>query len=86
VHRVIATNTASVISDQMTSPNTSNQTETTITADTSIKLESFVAQMGKDKTGADRVVLLWKTGSEVHNLGFNVYREQAGERVRLNLR
>jgi uncharacterized repeat protein (TIGR01451 family) len=80
----IATNTASVISDQMTSPNTSNQTETTITADTSIKLESFVAQMGKDKTGADRVVLLWKTGSEVHNLGFNVYREQAGERVRLN--
>jgi uncharacterized repeat protein (TIGR01451 family) len=80
----IATNTASVIADQMTSPNTSNQTQTTITAATSIKLESFLAQLGQDKTGADRVVLLWKTGSEVHNLGFNVYREQNGERVRLN--
>ena len=67
----------------MTTPNTSTQVET-ITAATSIKLESFVAQTGQDKTGANRVVLLWRTGTEVHNLGFNVYREQAGERVRLN--
>ena len=79
----IATNTASVVADQMTTPNTSTQVET-ITAATSIKLESFVAQSGQDKTGANRVLLLWKTGTEVHNLGFNVYREQAGERVRLN--
>jgi uncharacterized repeat protein (TIGR01451 family) len=78
-----ATNTASVIADQMTSPNTSTQVET-ITAATSIKLESFAAQLGRDKTGAARVVLLWKTGGEVHNLGFNVYREQSGERVQLN--
>ena len=48
---------------------------------TSIKLEFFSAQRGKDKTGADRVVLLWKTGAEAHNLGFNVYREQGGERI-----
>ena len=79
----IATNTASVVADQMTTPNTSTQIET-ITAATSIKLESFSAQVGQDKTGANRVVLLWKTGTEVHNLGFNIYREQAGERVRLN--
>ncbi|MGB8987670.1 MAG: DUF11 domain-containing protein, partial [Candidatus Sulfotelmatobacter sp.] len=79
----IATNTASVVADQMTTPNTSTQVET-ITAATSIKLESFAAQFGQDKTGANRVVLLWKTGTEVHNLGFNIYREQAGERVRLN--
>ncbi|HEV3307402.1 MAG TPA: C25 family cysteine peptidase [Candidatus Sulfotelmatobacter sp.] len=78
-----ATNTASVIADQMTSPNTSTQVET-ITAATSIKLESFAAQFGKDKSGASRVVLQWKTGGEVHNLGFNVYREQGGERVQLN--
>ncbi|MGA9510422.1 MAG: C25 family cysteine peptidase, partial [Candidatus Sulfotelmatobacter sp.] len=79
----VITNTASVVADQMTTPATSSQTET-ITAATSIKLESFAAQFGQDKTGANRVVLLWKTGTEVHNLGFNVYREQAGERVRLN--
>jgi uncharacterized repeat protein (TIGR01451 family) len=78
-----ATNTASVTADQMTSPNTSTQVET-ITFATSIKLEFFTAQRGKDTTGANRVVLLWKTGGEAHNLGFNVYREQSGERVPLN--
>ena len=79
----IASNTASVTADQMTTPNTSTQVET-ITAPTNIKLEFFSAQRGKDKTGADRVVLLWKTGAEAHNLGFNVYREQGGERIPLN--
>ena len=78
-----ATNTASVIDDQMTSPNTSTQVET-ITAATSIELKSFVAELGKDKNGASRVALLWKTGGEVHNLGFNVYRQQGDERVQLN--
>jgi uncharacterized repeat protein (TIGR01451 family) len=80
----VITNTASVVADQMTTPNSSTPVVTTITAVTSIKLESFSAQFGQDKTGANRVVLLWKTGTEVHNLGFNIYREQAGERVRLN--
>ena len=79
----VATNTASVTADQMTSPNTSTQVET-ITAATSIKLEFFLAQRGQDQTGADRVLLRWKTGGESHNLGFNVYREQNGERVQLN--
>ncbi len=31
-----------------------------------------------------RVLLTWKTGGEAHNLGFNVYREQNGNRVRMN--
>jgi uncharacterized repeat protein (TIGR01451 family) len=79
----IATNTASVIDDQMTSPNTSTQTET-ITAATSVKLQSFTAYVVKDKSGAERAVLVWKTGGEAHNLGFNVYREQNGQRVQLN--
>ena len=39
---------------------------------------------GTDKNGANRVVLTWKTGGEAHNLGFNVYREQNGNRVRMN--
>jgi hypothetical protein len=30
------------------------------------------------------VALRWKTGYEVDNLGFNVYREQGGKRTRLN--
>jgi subtilisin-like proprotein convertase family protein len=31
-----------------------------------------------------QVNLKWKTGYEVDNLGFNVYRDEAGERVRVN--
>jgi uncharacterized repeat protein (TIGR01451 family) len=82
----LASNTATVSADQ-TDPiltnNTSTQTET-ITAPTRIQLQSFGARIGKDKTGTTRTVLFWKTGGEAHNLGFNVYREQNGERVRLN--
>jgi uncharacterized repeat protein (TIGR01451 family) len=81
-----ASNTATVGADQ-TDPiltnNSSTQTET-ITAATKIQLQSFSARRGKDKTGSDRVVLFWKTGGEAHNLGFNIYREQGGERVQLN--
>ena len=33
---------------------------------------------------SDGVLLQWRTGMEVNNLGFNVYREEAGKRVRLN--
>lgn len=81
-----ASNTATVSADQ-SDPNLANNTSTqveTITAATKINLEFFAAQRGKDKNGADRVVLLWKTGGEAHNLGFNVYREQGSERVQLN--
>jgi uncharacterized repeat protein (TIGR01451 family) len=82
----VVVNTATVSADQ-TDPNTNNNTSSeteTITAPTKIQLQAFAARAGKDKTGANRVVLLWKTGGEAHNLGFNVYREQNGERVRLN--
>ena len=45
---------------------------------TAVELISFTA------TGYDRGVLLeWKTGYEIDNLGFHVYREQAGERIQL---
>ncbi len=82
----IVTNTATVSADQtdpVTSNNSSTQTET-ITAPTKITLQSFSAYSGTDKNGASRVVLMWKTGGEVHNFGFNVYREQNGNRVRMN--
>ncbi|HTG13668.1 MAG TPA: hypothetical protein VK747_00215, partial [Blastocatellia bacterium] len=40
---------------------------------------------GSDAASYDTGVLIkWKTGYEVDNLGFNIYREQAGQRVRLN--
>ena len=82
----IVTNTAAVKADQ-TDPNSANNTSTqseTITAPTRIALQSFSAYSATDKNGANRVVLTWKTGGEAHNLGFNVYREQNGNRVRMN--
>ncbi len=82
----IVSNTATVSSDQ-TDPNLTNNTSTqseTITAPTMITLQSFSAHAGTDKNGASRVVLTWKTGGEAHNLGFNVYRDQNGNRVRMN--
>src|ERR1019366_1901055 len=82
----IVTNTATVSADQ-TDPNLANNTSTqteTITAPTKIQLQSFAARMSQDSTGANRAILFWKTGGEAHNLGFNVYREQGGQRVRLN--
>jgi hypothetical protein len=48
-------------------------------APTAVELASFDAmQAGKG------VTLRWKTGYEVDNLGFNVYREQGGKRKLLN--
>lgn len=82
----VVSNTATVSADQ-TDPNLTNNTSTqseTITYPTRIGLQSFSAQFGTDKNGASRVVLLWKTGGEAHNLGFNVYREQNGNRSRMN--
>jgi len=79
-------NTAAVTADQ-TDPNQANNSSTwteTITAPTKIALQLFSAHSGIDKNGARRVMLTWKTGGEAHNLGFNVYREQGGNRVRMN--
>jgi uncharacterized repeat protein (TIGR01451 family) len=82
----VVPNTATVTADQ-TDPNLANNSSTwteTITQATRITLQSFSAHSGTDKNGANRVVLTWKTGGEAHNLGFNVYREHNGNRVRMN--
>lgn len=82
----VATNTATVSADQA-DPNQANNTATqteTITFPTKVTLQSFSAYTGTDKNGASRVLLSWKSSAESHNLGFNVYREQNGNRVRLN--
>jgi uncharacterized repeat protein (TIGR01451 family) len=82
----IATNTATVSADQ-TDPNLNNNTSTqveTITASTKVQLHALAAHTIPDKNGATRVAVSWKTGTESHNLGFNVYREISGERIRLN--
>ncbi len=82
-----ATNTATVSDPNETDPNPANNTSTqteTITAATSIQLQSFSARIVGSKQGEGRVALVWKTGGEAHNLGFNIYREQNGERVQLN--
>jgi uncharacterized repeat protein (TIGR01451 family) len=82
----VVTNVAMVTADQ-TDPNLTNnsssETETVI-APSAIRLQSFSAQPATGKNGARRTLLTWKTGGESHNLGFNVYREQNGNRVRLN--
>jgi hypothetical protein len=82
----VVSNTATVTADQ-SDPNLANNSSTqteTITAPTSVTLRSLSARQGSDKNGANRVMLMWKTGGEAHNLGFNVYREQSGNRVRMN--
>ncbi|HJQ25057.1 MAG TPA: C25 family cysteine peptidase [Blastocatellia bacterium] len=45
---------------------------------TEVTLESFTASRYDDG-----VALEWRTGREVANLGFNLYREQGGQRTRL---
>jgi hypothetical protein len=46
---------------------------------TAVEMESFTA------TGyADETLLEWRTGMEVNNLGYNIYREQNGRRSKLN--
>jgi uncharacterized repeat protein (TIGR01451 family) len=80
------TNTATVTADQSDpnpANNTASQTELVV-ASTKVTLRSFSAHIGTDKNGAKRTVLVWKTSGEAHNLGFNVYREQNGNRVRMN--
>ncbi len=81
-----ASNTASVTADQ-TDPNLANNSSTqteTITAPTQVQLMSFFARTSIDNAGTSRVMLFWKTGGEANNLGFNIYSEQNGTRMRLN--
>jgi hypothetical protein len=77
----LAINTATVSAtepDPDSSNNTATQTEI-ITFPTRVKLETFTAA-----SSGSQVTLTWKTGGELHNLGFNVYREENGDRIRLN--
>ncbi len=46
---------------------------------TAAKVNSFTATASAD----GRVLIQWRTGAEVDNLGFNVYREQDGQRLRI---
>ena len=48
-------------------------------APTAAKLDHFQAE-----SYSDQVLLQWRTGEEVDNLGFNLYREENGKRTRLN--
>lgn len=48
-------------------------------APTSSKLDRFEAE-----AYGEQVLLQWQTGEEVDNLGFNIYREERGKRIRLN--
>jgi hypothetical protein len=45
---------------------------------TSVKLKSLTA-----RTDGEGVLIAWTTGQEVNNLGFNVYRQDHGQRVKL---
>jgi uncharacterized repeat protein (TIGR01451 family) len=77
----IVSNTATVTATQ-NDPVPANNTSTvsvTITFTTEVKLASFTAT-----STASGVLLAWRTGWEVRNLGFNVYRDENGQRVRIN--
>lgn len=77
-----ASNTATV-SSSTGDPNLTNNSSTvisTIQAPTAVQLVSFEATPQADGT----TLLEWKTREEVRNLGFNVYREDATGRHKLN--
>ncbi len=81
VTRGQVTNTATVSATQP-DPVTNNNSSSVIiliVSPTQVKLETFTATAN----GAE-VELAWKTGNEVRNLGFNIYREENGQRVQLN--
>jgi uncharacterized repeat protein (TIGR01451 family) len=77
----IVSNTATVTATQ-NDPVPANNTSTvsvTITFTTEVKLTNFTAT-----STASGVLLAWHTGWEVRNLGFNVYRDDNGQRIRIN--
>lgn len=63
----------------ITNPDGQTTTINILVGPTAAKVDSFSA------TGFDdgRVLINWKSGQEADNLGFNVYREQHGQRVRV---
>jgi hypothetical protein len=78
----LAVNTAivnSVTPDPNTTNNTSLPVSVAIEGPTSVKVNSFSAS-----DNANGVLLAWNTGGEIHNLGFNVYRDVNGQKTQLN--
>jgi uncharacterized repeat protein (TIGR01451 family) len=76
-----AVNTA-VVNSATPDPVLSNNTATITTL---IEFPNAVRMGGFTATKTPNGVLLsWNTGGELHNLGFNLYRDVAGEKVRLN--
>lgn len=78
----LATNTASVAATtgDPNSANNSSTVNSTIQSPTAVQLASFRA-LPRPQGG---VILEWKTREEIRNLGFHVYREDAGGRHKLN--
>jgi len=66
--------------DSVPANNVSTAT-TTVTATSAVTLRSFSAA-----GGTAGVTVRWRTASELDTLGFNVYREVNGKRVRANTR
>ena len=77
----LALNTA-IVNSATPDPNTTNNTASAsvpIEGPTSVKVNSFSASQN-----GSGVLLAWNTGGEIHNLGFNVYRDVNGRKTQLN--
>jgi uncharacterized repeat protein (TIGR01451 family) len=75
------TNTATVsaVTSDPDATDNSAMTTTAVSGPTAVRIQSATAvRMGR------RVVVRWRTASEAGLLGFNVYREQGAQRLRLN--
>ena len=75
----LATGAATLVGAIGVSVGTDIQGLTAVCGPSAVQLRSFTAA-----TTRRGVVLRWRTASEVGVLGFNVYREQRGQRVKLN--
>jgi hypothetical protein len=64
----------------ITNPDGQTTTVQILVGPTAVKTKSFTATSFDD----GRVLLQWKASYEVDNLGYNVYREVAGQRTKLN--
>jgi len=77
----MAVNTV-IVNAGMPDPNPTNNTASAsvpIEGPTSVRVNSFSATQN-----GNGILLSWNTGGELHNLGFNVYREGNGQRTQLN--
>ena len=77
----LAVNTV-IVNSGTSDPNATNNTASVsvaIEGPTSVKVNSFSASQN-----GNGVLLAWNTGGEIHNLGFNVYRDANGQKIQLN--